>query len=70
MTSLSLPTRRCEVPKVQEIVDTLKKVFKVVQYRPTQADIDGWPQGANHMFGYASALIQRTGMALLPMAGA
>ena len=55
-----LADRRCEVPKTQEIVDTLTRVFKVVQYRPTQAEIDGWPEGANHMFGYATILIQRT----------
>jgi FkbM family methyltransferase len=55
-----LSDRRCDIPTVQGIVDTLKPLFKIVQHRWTQSDIDGWPEGANHMFCYATALIQHT----------
>jgi FkbM family methyltransferase len=53
-----LADRRCNHELVAEVVAHLTPVFKLAQLRVTEADIDGWPQGANHMFGYATALIQ------------
>ena len=53
-----LSDRRCPEDLVKEVVKTLTGVFHFVQHRWTKTDIDGWPQGANHMFGYSTCLIQ------------
>jgi FkbM family methyltransferase len=55
-----LADRRCDVPLGQEINNLFVAAFRVAQFRWTKADVDGWPQGANHMFGYATTLIQFT----------
>jgi FkbM family methyltransferase len=52
--------RRCPAELVKEVAKTFTGKFNLVKHRWTESDIDGWPQGANHMFGFATALIQHT----------
>lgn len=53
-----LSDRRCDEATVQSVLDLFKPVFKSLHHRKTDADIDGWPEGANHMFGLSTCLIQ------------
>jgi FkbM family methyltransferase len=52
-----LSDRRCDIGISQAVVDALTPVFKHAQHQIAPADIDGWPQGANYMFGYSTCMI-------------
>jgi len=47
---------RCHL--TQEIASVLSGVFDKVDVRTAPQEIDGWPQGANHLFCFAATLMQ------------
>jgi FkbM family methyltransferase len=55
--ALILADRRCDNDVTKRIETEFKSTFQNVHLRMTQGDIDGWPMGANHMFGFATCII-------------
>jgi FkbM family methyltransferase len=49
---------RCDAQLVEKIGLELLKAFTKVYRLPAQAEIDGWPQGANYLFRYAATWLQ------------
>ena len=54
---LILADKRCNNDTTSRIMKAFKPVFRQTHLRLTQAEVDGWPEGANHMFGYATCII-------------
>lgn len=55
---LVISDKRCDPDIIEAVVKTFTGVFRFVKHRMTKTDVDGWPQGANHMFAMATSLIQ------------